>query len=256
MSTSATTPPIPIGLRRSNGGCGEDGHHVFLDQGEVQAGDEWEKRLYERLGWADAVVCVVTRPYLRSVWAGAEIGAAGALHNELLPVNASGEDVPTAELTRARTHDADVGREEYGDVVRDPSGTRERLRARLTVIDEERQQQARRDDLQRRMRQRFDEKPNGVFVCYRREDSRWQAGRLADALVQRFGESAVFMDVDRVRIGNWRKQIDESLAECAAVIVVIGPLWHAELDSREAIKDLVRYEITQALRLGKTIIPL
>lgn len=125
----------------------------------------------------------------------------------------------------------------------------------MTVIDEQRHKQALRDAHRRRTRQLFEEQTKGIFVCYRREDSRWQAGRLADALAQRFGESAVFMDVDRVRIGNWRKQIDESLAECAAVIVVIGPLWQAELNSRPAIRDLVRYEITQALRLGKTIIP-
>lgn len=104
-------------------------------------------------------------------------------------------------------------------------------------------------------RQREEQQRQGIFLCYRREDSRWQAGRLADALADRFGDKAVFMDVDRLRIGNWRKQIDQSLADCAAVIVVIGPQWLAALEQRSAGDDQVRYEIAQALLLDKIIIP-
>jgi TIR domain len=107
------------------------------------------------------------------------------------------------------------------------------------------QQLAKREEQQRQ----------GIFLCYRREDSRWQAGRLADALASRFGDRAVFMDVNHLRIGNWRKQIDQSLADCAAVIVVIGPQWLAALEQRSASGDQVRYEIAQALLLNKIIIP-
>ena len=95
----------------------------------------------------------------------------------------------------------------------------------------------------------------GIFLCYRRDDSRSEAGRLADALANRFGDRAVFMDVHHLRIGNWREQIDQSLASCAAVIVVIGPQWLAALKHRSATSDQVRYEIAQALLLGKIIIP-
>jgi hypothetical protein len=95
----------------------------------------------------------------------------------------------------------------------------------------------------------------GIFLCYRREDSRHQAGRLADALASRFGDRSVFMDVDHLRIGNWRKQIDQSLEDCAAVIVVIGPQWLATLKQRSASEDQVRYEVAQALLLDKIIVP-
>lgn len=40
-----------------------EGHEVFLDQDPrdgILVGDDWHKRLHERLRWADAVVCVVT----------------------------------------------------------------------------------------------------------------------------------------------------------------------------------------------------
>jgi hypothetical protein len=59
----------------------EDGHKVFLYSNKndgTAAGDEWRPRLYERLRWADAVICVVTPEYLTSAWCAAEIGAAQA----------------------------------------------------------------------------------------------------------------------------------------------------------------------------------
>ena len=76
----------------------EDGHKVFLDSDKddgIAAGDERRTRLYERLRWADAVICVVTPPYLTSPWCAAEIGAAQALGSEILPVRASSEPLAT-----------------------------------------------------------------------------------------------------------------------------------------------------------------
>ena len=67
----------------------EDGHDVFVDldpQGGIDLGDEWESRLHERLRWADAVVCLLTQAYVRSVWGAAEIGAARSRGNRVFPV--------------------------------------------------------------------------------------------------------------------------------------------------------------------------
>ena len=48
-----------------------DGHEVFLD-GDLRAGlavgEQWQPRLYERLRWADAVVCLVSQAYRDSTW--------------------------------------------------------------------------------------------------------------------------------------------------------------------------------------------
>lgn len=55
-----------------------NGHEVFLDYYQhdgIEAGDLWKDRLYERLRWADAVVCVVTGDYVVSQWCYAEIAA-------------------------------------------------------------------------------------------------------------------------------------------------------------------------------------
>jgi WD40 repeat protein len=105
-----------------------DGHKVFLDSDKddgIAAGDEWRPRLYERLRWADAVICVVTPPYLASPWCSAEIGAAQALGSEILPVRASSEPLDDRLLTA----------KQYVDVVRDASDARDRLRLRLSIID-------------------------------------------------------------------------------------------------------------------------
>jgi TIR domain/AAA ATPase domain len=105
----------------------EDGHEVFLDQDPGQGiavGDEWERRLHERLRWADAVVCVVTSAYLRSVWCNAEVGAAQSRGSKLLPLLAepgiTHPLLPTIQNT---------------DYARDPVAARQALAAALRRLN-------------------------------------------------------------------------------------------------------------------------
>jgi TIR domain len=66
-----------------------DGHEVYLDQhlsDGTLVGEEWERRLRERLRWADAVVCVLTTAYLASVWCTAELTIAQSRGSRVLPV--------------------------------------------------------------------------------------------------------------------------------------------------------------------------
>ena len=67
----------------------DDGHEVFLDRDlrdGIGVGEDWEQRLYERLRWADAVVCVVTSAYVASQWCTAEVAIARSRGSRLLPV--------------------------------------------------------------------------------------------------------------------------------------------------------------------------
>lgn len=96
---------------------------------------------------------------------------------------------------------------------------------------------------------------SGIFICYRREDSRWPARSLADALRSRFGQHRVFMDVDSVGLGKWQRQIDKALAASRIVIVLIGPEWLNEMRRRADRSDQVRYELAEAIRLDKLIVP-
>ncbi|MBV9031511.1 MAG: TIR domain-containing protein, partial [Pseudonocardiales bacterium] len=68
-----------------------EGHEVFLDRDRrdgLRVGEEWERRLHERLRWADAVVCVVTSAAVASTWCSVEVGIALSRGSRVLPVRA------------------------------------------------------------------------------------------------------------------------------------------------------------------------
>lgn len=92
-----------------------------------------------------------------------------------------------------------------------------------------------------------------VFICYRREDTAAHAGRLYDAMVNRFGERNVFMDVDLAPGVDFVERITEVVSACQVLIVVMGPSWAtvADEDGEARIADpddFVRLEVETALR--------
>jgi hypothetical protein len=101
-----------------------------------------------------------------------------------------------------------------------------------------------------------------VFISYRRDDTSAHAGRLADALIARFGRDGVFMDIDAISPGvDFEQRIHAALAECDVVLVLIGDEWldvrspdgGRRLDDEE---DFVRREIVGALgRTDLTVVP-
>jgi hypothetical protein len=98
-----------------------------------------------------------------------------------------------------------------------------------------------------------------VFICYRRADSEWAAGRIRDALAQRLGDRRIFFDTDSIPAGrDFVTASLEAVASSARVIVVIGRRWLADHNgSRRSDEndDLVRREIEVALRSADQIIP-
>jgi TIR domain-containing protein/type III secretion system-like peptide-binding chaperone len=99
-----------------------------------------------------------------------------------------------------------------------------------------------------------------IFLSYRRSDAPGHAGRLYDRLVDRFGETGVFKDLDSMEPGaDFGEVIEETVARCDALIAVIGRDWLAadetgvrRLDSPE---DWVRLEIGHALKRDVRVIP-
>jgi hypothetical protein len=96
-----------------------------------------------------------------------------------------------------------------------------------------------------------------IFISYRREDTGGHAGRLCDRLTARFGDAQVFMDLQDIAPGqNFAQSIDDTIARCACVVVVIGPRWLESLEKRaHGAEDFVQHEIAAALRRAVTIIP-
>jgi hypothetical protein len=103
---------------------------------------------------------------------------------------------------------------------------------------------------------------NRVFICYRREDSAWVAGRVHDELVRRLGTGMVFMDVDSIEPGrDFMEATMAAMSSCDFVLVLIGPRWlqittETGIRRLDAPDDYVRTELEAALALGKRIIPL
>jgi energy-coupling factor transporter ATP-binding protein EcfA2 len=88
ISHSSTNNQLAAEVRRW---LKADGHDVFLDYSRhdgIEGGDLWEDRLYERLRWADAVVCLITEDYVTAQWCFGEIVAAKTLGSKLLPMAA------------------------------------------------------------------------------------------------------------------------------------------------------------------------
>ncbi len=93
-----------------------------------------------------------------------------------------------------------------------------------------------------------------LFICYRHEStSEARAGRLYDAMVARFGEGNVFMDVDMAPGVDFAKRIREAVAACHVLVVVMGPSWATAKDDQGRARladpeDFVRLEVETALR--------
>jgi hypothetical protein len=103
---------------------------------------------------------------------------------------------------------------------------------------------------------------DGIFISYRRQDEPNFAGRLYDTLVAHFGKNKVFIDIDTIDLGlDFAAVIDRYLAECKALIVVIGKNWlHiADADGVPRLSDpddFVRLEIETALARQIRVIPI
>ena len=101
-----------------------------------------------------------------------------------------------------------------------------------------------------------------VFVSYRRSDATAHAGRIADRLRVHPTRPTVFFDTDAIGPGDpWRQRIDDALATCEVMLVVIGSAWLAvepgAVQSRLFDSDdVVAYEIGAAMARDIRIVPL
>jgi len=100
----------------------------------------------------------------------------------------------------------------------------------------------------------------GIFVSYRRDDSRDIAGRLADHLIDRFGKKLVFIDAEAVQPGvDFAESIILAVRSCQVLVAVIGPGWLTAADERgrrlDDPSDWVRVEVETTLARGVPLIP-
>lgn len=100
-----------------------------------------------------------------------------------------------------------------------------------------------------------------IFMCYRRDDSEGQAGRLFDRLSLYFGKDKIFMDIDTIEPGDdFVEVIEREVVCCDVLLALIGKRWlsstdssgHRRLDNQE---DFVHLEIATALERDIRVIP-
>ncbi len=101
----------------------------------------------------------------------------------------------------------------------------------------------------------------GIFLCYRRDDTRGSAGRLYGDLREKLDPHPIFRDLDAIEAGaDFAVEIAKTVEHCDALIALIGTGWLGATDARgrrrlEDPSDLVRTEIAAALAAGTTVIP-
>jgi TIR domain len=101
-----------------------------------------------------------------------------------------------------------------------------------------------------------------VFISYRRDAGAGYAGRIADALVEHFGEDKVFRDIDSLEPGlDFVDAVERAIESSEVLIAVVGKHWLTVTDAAgqkrlENPDDYVRTEIAIALKRNIRVIPL
>jgi hypothetical protein len=96
-----------------------------------------------------------------------------------------------------------------------------------------------------------------VFISYRRRETAGHAGRLYDRLVEHFGNDRVFMDLRMEPGVDFVEQIDEAVAECAALLSVIGVadmFYEAKLVAVDEFRPFELYSAAAVLIVAVTLI--
>ena len=75
---------------------------------------------------------------------------------------------------------------------------------------------------------------SAIFISNRQDDAKAWAITLRDDLAQVFGETEVFLDKDTLEAGDWREQIQDALARCKVLLVVIGKRWLRVADEQNS----------------------
>ena len=103
--------------------------------------------------------------------------------------------------------------------------------------------------------------PPKIFICYRRTDSAPYAGRIAEALVERYGKDNVYFDVKDVGVGeDFDSSIMEAARACDVMLVIIGRQWLESHDFAFGYRyqpggDSVLRQIAGALKAKKAVVP-
>lgn len=101
----------------------------------------------------------------------------------------------------------------------------------------------------------------GIFISYRRDDTRQAAGRLADDLSDQLGAERIFRDIEKIELGvDFEQALNQALENCEIMLVLIGRQWLMVADAQgqrrlDHPNDWIRIEIVTALKRGVRVVP-
>jgi hypothetical protein len=102
---------------------------------------------------------------------------------------------------------------------------------------------------------------SGIFISYRRDETKDVAGRLYDHLTTVFGKEKVFRDIYTIPGGaDFPSFIEDAVASAEVVVALIGHRWATIKDLQDQRRiddpaDWVRLEIAIALERDKLVVP-
>ncbi len=104
------------------------------------------------------------------------------------------------------------------------------------------------------------QKKGKIFISYRREDSGGHAGRIYSDLINQFGKTHVFRDVDNMVAGDdFVKAIENAITSANVLLVVIGKEWTTTSNEYgirlKNVNDFVRLEVSNAFKNNVPVIP-
>ena len=120
----------------------------------------------------------------------------------------------------------------------------------------------RRNPLERLVTSKRKGRAGAIFISYRRSDSADITGRIYDRLVEEYGRTSIFKDVDSIPLGtDFKEYLDRKVSECNFLLAVIGDRWLDASDETgkrrlDDPQDFVRVEIESALEKSIPVIPL
>lgn len=100
-----------------------------------------------------------------------------------------------------------------------------------------------------------------IFISYRRDDSGYIAGMLAERLEAVFGSDSVFIDVDAIPLGvDFRDYLNQAVAKSELMLALMGNEWLNVKNSQGLRRlddpaDFVRIEIEAALKRQIPVVP-
>lgn len=100
-----------------------------------------------------------------------------------------------------------------------------------------------------------------LFICYRRDDTGGDAGRLNDALIQLLGSGSTFFDLSSIVPGrNFEVELKRALSQTRFLLALIGPKWEIVADSGHRPRlhdenDYVRMELLAGIENDVPVVP-